>query len=84
MRAELATLRDIRNVSNIENSGRRAEDVDRDTEIFLIKENEKYEDLLLEATNMHIAIAKSLLQIKLQKNTNVVFQDIDTDFDMSE
>jgi hypothetical protein len=84
MRAELAALGEVKNISNIENSGRRAKDLDKDTEFFLIKENDKDEDLLLEATNMHIAMAKSLWQIKLQKNTNVVFQDMDTDSDMSE
>jgi hypothetical protein len=73
IRVELAALGEVRNVNNIKNSERRAEDVDKDTEIFLIKENEKDEDLLLEATNMHIIMAKSLWQIKLQKYTNVVF-----------
>ena len=83
MRAELAAIGEVRNISITENDTRRAEVVDRDTEIFLIKENEKDEDLLIEATNMHIAIAKSLWQIKLQKNSNLEFQDMDTDSDMS-
>jgi hypothetical protein len=50
----------------------------------LIKENERDEDLLVEATKMHIAIAKSLWQIKLQKDTNLVLYDMNTDTDMSE
>jgi len=33
---------------------------------------------------MHIAIVKSVWQIKLQKYTNLVFQNIDNDYDMIE
>ena len=50
MRAELAAIGEIRNVSNTENSARRIEEIDKDTEIFSIKINERDEDLLLEAT----------------------------------
>ncbi len=84
MRAEVAAIGEIRNVNNTENNARRVEEIDKDTEIFLIKENEIDEDLLLEATNMHIAIAKSLWQIKLQNDTDIVFQDTETNSDMSE
>ena len=83
MRAELSAIGEIRNISNTEDSGRRIEEIDKDTEIFLIKQNERDEDLLLEAIKMHITIAKSLWQIKLQKDTNLVFQDIDIDSDMN-
>ena len=37
----------------------------------------------MEATNMHIAVAISLWQIKLQKNSKMKFLDMDTDSDMS-
>ena len=84
MRAELAAIGEIRSINNTENSGRRLEEIDKDTEIFLIKKNERDGNLLLEAIKMHIAIAKSLWQIKLQKYTNLVFQDMDTDSGISE
>lgn len=37
----------------------------------------------MEATNMHIEIAKYLWQIKLQKKSNMDFQDIEFDYDIS-
>ena len=83
MRAELSAICEIRNISNTEDSGRRIEEIDKDTEIFLIKQNERDEDLLLEVTKMHITIVKSLWQIKLQKDTNLVFQDMDIDSNMN-
>ena len=43
MRAELAAIGEVRNISITENDTRRTEVEDRDTEIFLIKEKEKYE-----------------------------------------
>ena len=84
MRAQLAAIGEIMNISNTENNARRLEEIDKDTEIFLIKENERDENLLLETTKIHIAIAKSLWQIKLKKDTNLIFQDMSTDYDMSE
>ena len=78
MRAELVAIGEVKNISITENDTRRAEVVDRDT-----KRIEKDEDLLIEATNMHTTIAKSLWQIKLQKNSNLEFQDMDTDSDMN-
>ena len=72
------------NINNTENNGKKIEEIDKDTKIFLIKENERNEDSLLEATKIHIAIAKSLWHIKLKKYTNLVFQDMDTDSNMSE
>ena len=59
MMVELAAIGEFINISIIKNDTRRAEVVDRDTEIFLIKENEKDKNLLIEVTNMHISIAKS-------------------------
>ena len=41
MRVELAAIGEVRNISIIENETRRAEVVDRDTEIFLIKKMKK-------------------------------------------
>ena len=37
------------------------EEIDKDTKIFLIKKNERDEDLLVKATKMHITIAKSFM-----------------------
>ena len=65
MRAELAAISEIMSINNTENSGRRIKEIDKDTKIFLIKENKRDEDLLLESTKMHIVIAKSLWHIKL-------------------
>ena len=60
MRVELTAIGKVRNAINTENSKKKAEEIDKDAKIFLIKENKKDEDLLLEATQMHLAIAKSL------------------------
>ena len=84
MRVELAAIGEVINISDTKNSRIRIEKIDKDTEIFLIDENERDEDLFLEAIKMHITIAKSLWQIKLQKDTNLVFQDMNIDTDMSE
>ena len=62
---ELETIGEIKNISITENNASWIVEVDKDTENFMINENEKDEDLLLEATKMHIAIAKFLWQIKL-------------------
>ena len=83
MRVELAVIGEIRNISITKKYTRRTEVVDRDIEIFLIKKMKKNEDLLIETTNIHIAIAKSLWQIKLQKNPNLEFKDMDTNSNMS-
>ena len=42
--------------------------VDNDIEILLIKKL-KYKDILIKPTNLYIAIAKTLWQIKLQKKS---------------
>ena len=73
MRAKLAAIGEIMSINNTKNNGRKIEEIDKDTEIFLIKENERDKNLLLKATKMHIAIAKSLWQIKLKKYTNLAF-----------
>ena len=39
MRVEVAAIGEIIIVNNIEDSARRVEEIDKDTEIFLIKEN---------------------------------------------
>ena len=64
MRVKLAIIDEITNISIIKNNIVKIE-IDKDTENFLMKENEKDENLLLETIKMHIAIAKSLWQIKL-------------------
>lgn len=84
MRVELAAIGEIKNVSNIENIERRIEEIDKKTEIFMIKENESDEDLLLKAIKMYMTVVKSFWHIKLQKDINLIFQDMDIDFDMSE
>lgn len=84
MRVELAVIGEVRNISDTKNSRIRIEEIDKDTEIFLINENERDKDLFLEAIKMHITIAKFLWQIKLKKDTNLVFQDMNIDTDMSE
>jgi len=43
------------------------EECDREIETFFIKENEKDENLLHEATMMHEVIAKSLWHYKIKK-----------------
>jgi len=53
---------------------------DEETEIFLLKENEKATDLLREATAMHKTLAESLWQYKLR----IVETDSDSDIDMTE
>ena len=58
--------------------------ISKDTKIFLIKQNERDEDLLLEATKMHIATTKSLWHIKFQKYINIIFQDMNIDSYMNE
>ena len=77
MRVELTAIGEIKNINNTKNNGRMIEDIDKETGVFFIKENERDEDLLLEATKIYIAIAKYLWKIQLQKDTNLVFQDID-------
>lgn len=83
MRAEVAIIGEVK-ISVLQKITQGiAEIVDKTTQVFLIKQHEKNEDLLLEAKKMHIAIAKSLRQIKLKKYSNLKFQDIDIDYDMS-
>ena len=44
------------------------EENDADTNLFLLRKNEKANDLLWEATTMHETLAESLWQYKLRKN----------------
>lgn len=48
----------------------------------MIKNKNKDKDLLLEATNIHVVIAKYVWQIMLQKHLILEFQNMDIDYDM--
>lgn len=63
---EIKTTCEVRDVISRKNNLGRCEDINKETEIFLIQ-NEKYENLLLEVTKMHEAVAKSLWQHELWK-----------------
>ena len=54
---------------------------DKETEIFLLKENEKADDLLREATMMHELLAESLWQYKLRQKSNIVDSDSDSEIE---
>jgi hypothetical protein len=54
---------------------------DKETEIFLLKENEKADDLLREATMMHELLAESLWQYKLSQKSNIVDSDSDSEIE---
>ena len=46
---------------------------------FLLKKNERTEDLLCEAITMHKVLAKSLWHYKIQKDSNLVFSNVSFD-----
>ena len=54
---------------------------DAETYSFLLRENEKVNDLLWEATAMHEILAESLWQYKLRKKSSIVETDSDSDSD---
>jgi hypothetical protein len=54
---------------------------DKETEIFLLKENEKADDLLREATMMHELLAESLWQYKLRQKSNILDSDSDSEIE---
>ena len=72
MKAELAAISEIGNITIIKNNAGRIDEIDKDTKNFLIKKNDENEDLLLEATKVYIAIVKYLWQIKLQKKFKLI------------
>ena len=68
MRVELVAICDIKKFSITENNTERIEEVDKNIENFLIKENEKDEDLLIGAkknaySNSQIFVADKALKI---------------------
>jgi hypothetical protein len=54
------------------------EENDADTNLFLLRENKKANDLLREATSMHETLAESLWQYKLRRNSNIMETDSDS------
>jgi hypothetical protein len=52
---------------------------DKETEIFLLKEIEKADDLLREATMMHELLAESLWQYKLRQKSNILDNNSDSE-----
>jgi hypothetical protein len=54
------------------------EENDADTNLFLLRENEKTNDLLRKATSMHETLAESLWQYKLYRNSNIMKIDSDS------
>ena len=55
------------------------ENNDVKTYLFLLRENEKANDLLHEATTMHETLAESLWQYKLRKKSSIMDCDSDSD-----
>ena len=49
--------------------------------LFLLKENEKANDLLREATVMHELMAESLWQYKLRQKSTIVDSDSDSEIE---
>ena len=70
MRKKILAREDV-SIANEEN--------DAETNLFLLKENEKANDLLREATAMHETLAESLWQYKLRKKSNIMETDSDSD-----
>jgi hypothetical protein len=54
---------------------------DEETEIFLLKENKKANNLLREATVMHELMAESLWQYKLRQKSNILDSDSDSEIE---
>lgn len=48
-----------------------------------MKRSDKNEDLLLKTTKMHEAIARSSWQLKLNKTSNIEYEDKNIDSNMS-
>lgn len=57
------------------------EENDEETNLFLLRENEKANDLLREATTMHETLAESLWQYKLRQKSSIMETDSDSDMD---
>ena len=57
------------------------EENDEEINLFLLRENEKANDLLREATTMHETLAESLWQYKLRQKSNIMETDSDSDID---
>ena len=55
------------------------EENDAETYLFLLRENEKANDLLREAIVMYEILAESLWQYKLRKKSNIMETDSDSD-----
>jgi hypothetical protein len=60
------------------------EEADAEVEAFLIKHDEKDEDLLREATMAHESIAKALWEYNLSKESIIQFSDSSSDSDAME
>ena len=59
------------------------EENDAETDLFLLKENEKANDLLREATTMHETLAESLWQYKLRQKSSSMETDSDSDSEIN-
>ena len=55
---------------------------DAETNLFLLRENEKANDLLREATAMHKTLAEKLWQYKLHKKSSIMETDSDSEIDL--
>ena len=80
LRCERASIQEVKNrILNRDDFMATNEANDEEIEAFLLKENERAEDLLREATTMHKVLAKSLWYYKIRKESNLVFSDSSSD-----
>ena len=82
LRGEIARIAEVRRRILVrEDMPIADEENDEETNLFLLRENEKANDLLREATMMHETLAKSLWQYKLRQKSNIMETDSDSDMD---
>ena len=80
LRCERASIQEVKNRILNRNAFMATNEAnDEEIEAFLLKENERAEDLLCEATTMHEVLAKSLWYYKIRKESNLVFSDSSSD-----
>ena len=85
LRGERAGLAEVkRRIIAREDAPIADEENDVETDLFILRENEKANDLLREATLMHELLAKSLWQYKLRKNSSITETDSDSEMDTLE
>ena len=78
-RAEIAEMK--RGILGNEDTSIQDEINDEEIEIFILKENEKTNDLLWKITKMHKLMAESLWQYKLRQNSTIVDSDSDSEIE---